>query len=88
VIVEGKRSVSTFNAHQLIATAMVTSFTGFNLHPELNLLILVIMMSTPAQICFYDYKEELLEIFDRLKPGKTLARHTCYISMDDNTSQV
>lgn len=55
VIVEGKRSGSTFNVHQLIATAVLTSFTESKLHPELNPLISVIMMSTlKAQICFYD----------------------------------
>ena len=61
VYAEGKLTPAKFNKHQLIATAVVTSFIEHNRHADLNPFVPVIMMCVPkAMMCVYDCTQDVL----------------------------
>ena len=62
---EAKSESKNFNLHQLVATAIVTSFTEHNLHSHLNPLVPVVMLcASTAVICLHDCVNDGLLLTD------------------------
>jgi len=54
IAIEAKQDIHKFNRHQMIATAVFSSFNEQNLYPEVNPLVPVILISIPDVVfCLY-----------------------------------
>ena len=60
-LIEGKKRIKNNHVSQLISTTIVTSFTEYNRHPNLNSAILCILINaTTAYVAIYDYHLDIL----------------------------